>query len=211
MEKVIPGARRRLFTYPLSYKQKRYIRFFGIILVAVVILYTLLSLVANKKENQALSISASQEAQKIQLSQPVATQTINRTFAFPVLDKSGNKPITTFQYKIDTAELRNEVVINGSKYHPIKGKTFLILTLDITNNYTQDLQIQPRDYVRVTVNNSSEKLAPDLYNQSVDVQAISTMHTDLGLAIDTNARNIKLLVGQITGSKETIPLTLSYQ
>jgi hypothetical protein len=142
--------------------------------------------------------------------QPVASQTIDRVFPFSVKDKTG-KVITTFNYKILNAQLTNEVIINGQKYNPIPGKTFLVVNLEITNNYTQTITIQPRDYVRIIMNNSEEKLAPDIYNDPVDVQAISTKPSKLALAISTTDTNIKMQVGEITSTKTIIPLTLVYK
>lgn len=212
MENTLSGVRRRSLTFKnisLTKKQKKTIGAAVILVIVLAIIYSLFSLVESKNTSDVSSAASANTATKTQLAKPVATEKINKTFNFDVKDKTG-KVITSFQYKIDSAELRDQVVINGSKYQPVVGKTFLILNLEITNNYTNDINIAPKNYVRIMMNNNNEKLAPDLYNDSVDVQAISTKPTSLGLAIDTSAKDIKLQVGEITGAKTTIPLKIKY-
>lgn len=182
-----------------------------VILAVVIVIFAtifVINFTRNHKQTAALAANTSTATSR-QIEAPVSFETLNKTFQFPLRDKN-NVQISTFTYTILDAELTDEIVINGQKYHPIEGKTFLVLDLQITNNYTQSVTMQPRDFVRVTTNNSEERLAPDIYNDPVDVQAISTKPTKLALAIDTNSKDIKLQVGEIMGNKTTIPLTIKY-
>jgi len=142
------------------------------IVIAIVVILGIIVLV-NTTVGKSNAQSSNTAVKKNQVVQPIADQIINRVFQFSVKDKTG-KVITNFDYKIIDAQLINEVIINGQKYNPIAGKVFLVINLEITNNFTQTITIQPRDYVRILMNHSSEKLAPDIYNDPVDVQAIST-------------------------------------
>lgn len=66
-----------------------------------------------------------------------------------------------------------------------------------------------RDYVRLIIDgNQEEKLAPDIHNDPVEIQAISTKQTRLGFAIDDNDKSLALQVGEIDGEKEVIELNL---
>lgn len=109
---------------------------------------------------------------------------------------------------LTSAELQDEIVIKGQKANAVKGKEFLIINLKLTNNYSKTIQINTRDYIRLSVNKSDEKLAADIHNDPVEVQAISTKYTRLGFPIDETDKNLTLYVGEINGKKESITLNL---
>ena len=75
----------------------------------------------------------------------------------------------------------------------------------IVNDLNQGLEVNSRDYVRITVNGSTKELfAPDIHNDPVEVQAISTKNTRVGLAINETDKNIELRVGEINGEKQNL-------
>lgn len=135
------------------------------------------------------------------------SQSINKSFQFPVKDAQGTT-ITDIKYTITTASAQSNVLINGQKAFPVKGKIFLIIAIRLTNTFDQNIQINSRDYIRLQENNSPEFLAPDFHNDPVEVDAISTKLTRIGFAVNQNDRNIKLLVGEIDQPKTTIPMTV---
>lgn len=144
----------------------------------------------------------------IQTNPPIASQQINKSFDFPVNDAQGRQ-ITTIKYVVQSADLQNQIVVKGQTATAIAGRAFLIINLKLTNNSDKDIQINTRDYLRLTVNgNDTEHLAPDIYNDPVDVQAISTKYTRAGFAINTTDKNLKLYVGEISGDKTPIQLNL---
>ena len=102
----------------------------------------------------------------------------------------------------------DEIIVEGKRATTVKGRTFLIVTLKITNEYTQSIDMDTRDYVRLSVEPNQEWQAPDIHNDPVQVQAISTKYTRLGFPINETDKNLILRVGEINGTKEEIPLTL---
>jgi hypothetical protein len=131
---------------------------------------------------------------------------IDKEFTFPVQDAKG-KEVADFKYTLQRAETRNEIVIKGQKAVAVSGRTFLVVYLKITNSQSQTLQINTRDYIRLSVNdNKTELLAPDVHNDSVQVQPLSTKYTTLGFAINDTDENLMLSVGEIGGNKEEIAL-----
>ncbi len=136
----------------------------------------------------------------------VKTFPIDRSFDFPLTNDSG-KSIGKFKYNIKSAELRHQIVIKGQSASAISGRVFLVINIEITNALSQGLQINTRDYLRISVNgNDQELFAPDIHNDPVEAQAISTTNTRVGLAINETDRDIKLQVGEINGKKTIIPL-----
>lgn len=165
--------------------------------------------VNNRRPTNASLISNTNSLVKTQIANPVASQDINKTFTFPLNDTNGNI-VSNISYKILSAELRDQIVIKGQPVMPIAGKTFLVINLELTNDYDKSVQINTRDYIRILRNSSDERLAADINNDPVEDQAISTVQTRLAMAINTSDKNLKMEVGEIAGSKTSIPLTLQY-
>jgi hypothetical protein len=141
------------------------------------------------------------------MQKPVATQTVNKTFSFPLLDSKG-KEVSQIKYTIESAELRNEIIVKGQKATAVQGKTFLVINLRLTNDYSKSIQINVRDYIRLMVNKSEEKLAPEIHNDPVEIQAISTKVTRVGFPINDTDKNLVLQIGEINGKKQTVTLNL---
>ena len=71
------------------------------------------------------------------------------------------------------------------------------------------IKINTKDFIRLSVNNNqNEWLAPDLHNDPVEVQAISTKNTRLGFPVNESDKNLVLQVGEIEGYKQQISLSL---
>jgi hypothetical protein len=157
---------------------------------------------------QTNTLGASTASTKsVTVAKPLATETLNRNFDFPLNDSTG-KEVSKIQYEIQSVELDNQIVVQGQIATAVAGREFLVLNLKITNNYSKSVQLNTRDYVRLVIDNSSDRLAADIHNDPVDVEAISTKYTRLGFPIDSNAKNLRLEVGEITGTKQTVQLNI---
>lgn len=144
--------------------------------------------------------------ERIQLPESRATTTLNKEYSFPLKNDKGEE-VSKIKYIIETAELRDQIIVKGSKASAVKGRTFLILSLKLANDYKKDIEIKSADYIRLSVgNNKTELLAPDIHNDPVSVAAISTKYIRLGFAVNDNERNFKLKVGEISGVKETVDI-----
>lgn len=128
-----------------------------------------------------------------------------KLFTFPIRNSSG-KEVMNFKYSVESAELLNEIYIKGQKATALKDKLFLIVNLKLTNDSKQGISINARDYVRLSVNKKSEWLAPDIHNDPVEIQAISTKYTRVGFIVYTADANPELQIGEIDGTKQKIEL-----
>lgn len=168
--------------------------------VAVVILFGLSKLISG--------IGGSGSVNKIEVSGAKASQDLNREFLFPLRD-GGGQNLSDIKFFIEKAELRDEIVVKGKRATSVKGRVFLIITAKITNQYSQAISMNTKDYVRLSVNgNEEEWLAPDIHNDPVEIQAISTKYTRVGFPINETDRNLILRVGEINGEKVRIPMEL---
>lgn len=145
---------------------------------------------------------------KMTIRPAIATQVLSREFSFPIEDERG-KVLTNVTYVLETAELRDEIIVRGQKATAVSGKTFLILAIKIANSYNKAIEVNSRDFIRLSVNgNEKEWLAADIHNDPVNVRAESTKTTRIGYAIAETDRKLVLRVGEIDGEKETIALSL---
>lgn len=190
-------SKKKLSKFPVN-KTKKYI------VLAIVILAISLgfkTLVGRTGRTQA-------DDSRVEIQDAKAHTDINREFNFPLKDSQGNE-VSNIKYVIKSADLFDEIVVKGQKAKAVKGRTFLILSVKVSNEYNQAIEISTRDYVRLIRNgNEEEKLAPDIHNDPVEVQAISTKSTRIGFPINDSDKDLKLQVGEITSDKEIIELNL---
>lgn len=147
--------------------------------------------------------------EKVSLAAPLATASVNQTFEFPLLDQNGNEA-SRIKYVLETAELRDEIIVKGQRARAVNGKAFLTISLKITNPYQQGISINSRDYVRLSVAGSPELKAPSIHNDPVEVQAISTKESRVGFAVDQDQKQFTLYIGEIRGEKQVVELNFNW-
>ncbi len=189
---------------PARYKKYNLKKIVPIALLVLIVAVVLVRL------TQAASTTAAPAAgdTRYEVKGAVSTKELNREFQYPIKDSKG-KEVTKLKYLIENAELRDEIIVKGQRAVAVKGRLFLILTIKVTNDYNKGIDLNARDYIRLaTANNPEEKLAPDVHNDPVTVQAISTKYTRLGFPINDTDRKMTLYVGELNGDKEAIELEL---
>lgn len=132
--------------------------------------------------------------------------TVNKSFSFPVVDTNGQK-VTDITYSISSVDKQNEIIVKGERAKTVQGRTFFIVNLKLLNTSDKTIQLNTRDYIRISVGNAKDLLAADIHNDPVVIQPIATVYTRLGFPIDANETHVTLHVGQLTGSKTDIPVT----
>lgn len=180
-----------------------------IIVVALLVIGGVIYLFAQqgilKGSQNTPSIINQQSNSSTKIADPLAKVELNKEFSFPIKDSKGTE-VGILKYNIQSAELRDEIVVKGQKATAIDGRTFLIFNLKLVNEGNQKIQVNTRDFIRISVNNNPEWLAPDIHNDPVEAQSISTKITRLGLPIGDNDNNIKVQVGEINGEKQVFDL-----
>lgn len=166
----------------------------------------ILSFLAGKSFAPSTIIGGTSD-ERTEAPKPIATQGLNKKFNFPLRDADG-KEVAKITFLVESANLQDAFIYQGKLARSVKGRTFLIFNLKITNPYTKTIEINAKDYIRVKLNNSNEQLAPEIHNDPVEIQADSTKYTRIGLPINDTDKNIVILIGELQGEKETIKLSL---
>lgn len=173
-------------------------------LAVIVVLVVVINSFFKSTSGSTETVAGSQSDSRFEVKAPLAIIDINKDYQFPVFDEKG-KEIGKFSYSILSAELKDEIIAKGKRATAVKGRLFLIVNVKISNPLDKGLQVNSRDYIRLTVNgNDAEKIAPDVHNDPIDAQAISTKTTRVGFAINDTDTNFVLQVGEIKGDKESI-------
>lgn len=133
---------------------------------------------------------------------------ISRSFSFPAYDKNKKLSKNGLTYEIVSAEKTDQIVIKGKRATAVNNRAFLILNLKLHNEHDESLFINTRNFVRVQPMGTEDKLAPEIHNDTVEVQADSTKITRVGMPIDMTQNEFTLFVGEVDGDREEIPLQL---
>lgn len=133
------------------------------------------------------------------------TTPVEREFSFIVYDK--DKQLSDqVRYAITIAQLTKQIIIKGQRATAVKGRIFLILNLKLVNEFDKSLFLNTRNYVRVQPSGTKDRLAPEIHNDTVEVQPLSTKITRIGLPVNETDKVFTLYVGELNGYKEEITI-----
>lgn len=195
-----PAAQTRFRAIRKIFKNPFFLPFGFVIFIVLIVLFVAV-------KNIGTGSSTGRANGKISIQDAKASQVLNKQFTFPLKDASG-KEVSRLQFVLQNVEIKDEIIVKGKRATSVAGRTFLVANIKITNDYTRSVEINVRDYVRLAVGKSNEKLAPDIHNDPVEVQALSTKYTRVGFPVDEKEKTFTLQIGEITGKKELIALKL---
>lgn len=186
-------------------QNKKKLKFVPFVLVGLVLMIAVgLFLRSNNT-----SVLSDRSSQTLEQEKPLSTQTLNKNFTFPVLGSDG-KEAGKLQYTVETAELRDQLIIKGQQARAVEGRVFLIISVKLKNDTEHTISVNTRDFIRLKREGSDELLAPTIHNDPVEAQAISTLTTRLGFSLpEDDTKNMSLLIGEIKGKKQTVELDLN--
>jgi hypothetical protein len=187
---------------------KKYLKVIIPVILVLIVMSAIVSLVRSLPDAQSKPTSTNQ------VSAPDVLSTINldKKFTFPLKDDKG-AVVGNFEYMIQSATLQKQIIVQGQRATAVAGRQFLIVNLKITNSLKKTIQLNTRDYIRIiTATDPNEQLAADIHNDPVEVQAISTKFTRVGIAINESdtKKTIHMKVGEIDGTKQNIDLNFKF-
>jgi len=174
-----------------------------VILIATpIILVSLALFLIGKRDFFTSNQQAAGDKEKVLSAEARLTKEIGKEIILEV----GNPEEGRIRYVLDSAEVLKEIVVKGQAVTAVRGRAFLILNLKISNERKNGIQINTRDFVRLS-SLGEEWTAPEIHNDPVEVQAISTKFTRIGFPVNESDKQFKLKIGKIDGDKEEIDLT----
>ncbi len=151
----------------------------------------------------ALSRSVSKSVLSTVSAPDAITVPVEREFSFKVYDQ--NKQLSDpVRYIITSAQLTKQIIIKGQKANAVSGRMFLILNLKLVNDFDKSLFLNTRNYIRIQPLGTQDNLAPEIHNDTVEAQPLSTKLTRIGLPVDERIKEFTLFVGELEGGKEAI-------
>lgn len=187
-----------------SLRQKKFVRFLLLFVIVSIIVFTIAQVLSSAPEQQLPSVASSETQLKgAKLSAPIA-----RVFTFPLTKDKDGKSTIEFTFYLDRVDTHDQIVLKGQRATAVEGRDYLLVLIKITNSHNQTFKINTKDYVRLSIDGGTEWLAPQVHNDPVEVQAISTQSTRLGWFVNEGQREFLLQVGEIDGPKESISLNL---
>lgn len=175
-------------------------------IVALLGIILVIRLMSNKDSTKN-SVSGD-DGGKIEVKDARQKTDLNYEFSVP-LNNDNKEKVSEIKMSIESAEIRDEIIVQGKKVTSIKGRTFVILNLKIKNEFDQAIEVKTRNYFRLSVNGDEGNwLAPDIHNDPLEVQAISTKNTRVGFPVDETDGKFLLQVGEIAGEKQKVEINL---
>lgn len=181
-----------------DFKKQKSVKIAGLVVATILVVVLVRRMIPSNTTNATTSQTDSQQGL-------LETQPLDVTLNIPI-DEKGNNSIV---YKVTGAEIRNSIVLRGQRARAIEGRKFVILNLKLTNSLEQRVSLNSRDYVRMSLAGSEDRLAPSIHNDPVELQPISDQTTRLGFSVDASATNFKFYVGEISGEKQEVEVVFS--
>lgn len=176
-----------------------------VVMILIVAIPVVVLLRIIRKPNQNTTANQSPEVAGMNSEGVMASVPINIEIPIPVKDGKGAE-VGVLTMSVPSAEKRDEIIVKGKKATAVEGRDFLLLNLKIVNPMDKGISINTRDFFRLNVNGSNEWFAPEIHNDPVEVQAISTKTTRVGFPVNETDQNLILQIGQIDGEKQQVPL-----
>jgi hypothetical protein len=153
--------------------------------------------------------SGIQANEQLSLKPMRASKELGKEVQISIKDSNGEE-VDKVTMRLENVELRDEIIVKGQKATSVNGRSFLVINLKLSNPLEQGIEINTKDYLRLGEGQEpNDWLAPDIHNDPVLVQAISTKPTRVGFPVNSDSRVFVLQIGEIAGDKEKVQIDLN--
>lgn len=111
--------------------------------------------------------------------------------------------------KLTNAEIANSLLVQGKRARTREGKTFLIINMEVENQFAVPLYTFPVDLLRL-VREDGKKIAPSVHQGTVEVRPISTKKSNVGFVVDPGDKDFKVEVGELSADDKKL-LEISFK
>ncbi len=185
----------------MNEKQRKLLRR-SLLMASFVLLIGILVVIINAKSSNSSSIAGVSTTN----GSGSSTQ-ISQSYTFNARDNQGRLlDKKTIKMTIQSAQLQKQILIQGQPATARTGKTFLIFSIDLENTYTDRAYLPVNQLIRWQDGNKLR--APDVHNDLVLIDPISTKSTRVGYLVNDNQHEFTIKVGEVDGPKQTINLKM---
>jgi len=126
--------------------------------------------------------------------------------SFEITSRAGNGSALDKKMTINltNANITNQILIQGERAKTREGKLFLIINMELNNDEPFVVYSFPVDLVRLA--RGDKKFAPSVHQGKVEIRPSSTKISNVGFVIDEGEKNFTLELGEISETKETVPV-----
>lgn len=135
------------------------------------------------------------------------TAPLNKKIAFPIRDNNGKTTGTNLTVNFTNLERTSKVIYNGRPLIARESKDFIVANMEIENTTKDRLTVRPVDFIRL-VDASGRNYAADFQTSAIKVEPLSTKRTRTIFIVDESQKNLKFLIGEINGNRETVEVTI---
>src|SRR3989344_1472267 len=107
---------------------------------------------------------------------------------------------------LTNADIDSTLLVQGQRANAREGKTFLIVNMEVENQFEVPLYIFPVDLMRL-VREDGKRIAPSVHQGTVEVRPISTKKSNVGFVVEPGDKDFKLEVGEVSGEKEILEIS----
>jgi len=130
---------------------------------------------------------------------------INQTYT--ITARTIDKKLTDGKLKlrVTNATYADSILVTGQLATPVKGKTFLIINMEIENPYKVSLYAFPVDLFRF-VRSDGALFAPSVHQGTVEIRAQSTKKSNIAFVVLPTDKKFTIEVGEIGQAKKTLEI-----
>lgn len=132
---------------------------------------------------------------------------VNKKFAVPIRNRDGGPSGSDLIVNATTFERTDRVLYKGKPLVARNSKDFLVINIEVENSTNNRLTIRPVDFFRL-VDEGGKSYAADIQTDPVKVEAQSNKRTRVIYIISEEQKNLKFLIGEIKGNRETVEVAI---
>ena len=132
---------------------------------------------------------------------------INKKLEFNIKSTSGEDTGNKLVVNFNSVERTEKILYKGRPLLPRDGKDFLVINIEIENSTRDRLNVRPADFLRL-VDATGRQFAPDIQTDVIKVEPLSIKRTRTVYIVPDGTANIKFLLGEIKGDRETVEVRI---
>jgi hypothetical protein len=121
--------------------------------------------------------------------------------------KDGKNTNGKLPIEVTGAQKAEWVLVQGQRVTARNNKEFLVLNMEISNNYNVALYTYPVDSFRL-IDSDNKKFAPTAHQGNVEIRPQSTKTSNVGFIVPKGTDRFKVEVGELNGEKTVLEFTL---